>query len=122
MNRSPISPPDDKLNIDSLENSEIEKITAPHDRLGDGRIICGFSAHTVEVLGRVVNLRCGTVDVFGRIFLGIPHFARGLPPVIGADIPSLVTYTASLPIWLCRFTTAASRKSGPATARIRNGK
>ena len=27
MNRAPISPPDDKLNIDSLENSKIEKIT-----------------------------------------------------------------------------------------------
>jgi hypothetical protein len=27
MNRAPISPPDDKLNIDSLENGEIEKIT-----------------------------------------------------------------------------------------------
>jgi len=76
MNRAPISPPDDKLNIDSLENSEIEKITAQHDRHLPGRRPCGFSAHTVEVLGRLVNLRCGTVDIFGRSFLGIPPSLR----------------------------------------------
>lgn len=48
--------------------------------LRDGHIICGLSAHIVEILGRAVSARGSTVDIFRRISPGFGHFGRGLLP------------------------------------------